>query len=120
MTRILLIEHETRTRHAMKNILESAGYEVELAADSLAARQAQAQTRCPTDLVIADRVDDDARAFLDGIPMLAVPGGRRRTVGLSAQARHTLPKPFRGDDLLAAVRVTLGVTPPPAPGGGGE
>lgn len=117
MTRILVIESEVRTRHALKSILEGAGYEVDLAADGSEAERRHSDQ--PADLVIADMLDRPFR--LAGAPMLAVPGGclgregegaeRARAIG----AHNFLPKPFRRDDLLAAVRVTLSMNPPAPP-----
>lgn len=100
MTRILVIESEPRARHALRNILVDAGYEVELAADGRDA--ARRQAHAPVDLVIADGVE----APPAGAPVLAVPGGAQ---GFRPSAGWAmLPKPFRRDDLLAAVRATLG------------
>jgi DNA-binding response OmpR family regulator len=113
MIRILVIESELRARHALKFILEGAGYEVDLAADGVEAERRHSSS--PADLVIADYLESTVR--LPGAPMLAVPGGcldreaegaeRARALG----AQHFLPKPFRRDDLLAAVRITLEMPP---------
>lgn len=114
MTRILVIESEVRSRHALKSILEGAGYEVDLAADGSEAERHHSEH--PVDLVIADTMDRPVR--LSGAPMLAVPGGRDRDGVERARAigaNHFLPKPFRRDDLLAAVRVTLSMAPPLPP-----
>lgn len=118
MTRILVIESETRARHALRAILESAGYEVELAVTASEASRLHA--RQPAELVITAVVDAQARMNFVGARVLAVPGGclgRESEVAdrvLAIGAQHFLPKPFRRDDLLAAVRVTLNMAPPPA------
>lgn len=111
MTRILVIETESRARHALRSILEGAGYEVNTAADIPAGGQAHSEQ--PVDLVITGEMDGLARMPFSGARVLAVPGGvagreldvaeRVRAIG----AQHCLPKPFRRDDLLAAVRTTL-------------
>lgn len=99
MARILVMESELRARHALRSILVSAGYEVEIAADGIHAARVQ-QAR-PADLVIADGIEPPPA----GAPVLAVPGGSH---GFKGHAGWTmLPKPFRRDDLLAAVRETL-------------
>lgn len=115
MPRILVIESEVRARHALRSILEGAGYEVDVAADDSEAKRRHVSR--PADLVIADTLDHSVR--LPGTPVLAVPGGGlgRDTEG-AVQARalgaqHYLPKPFRRDELLAAVRATLATTTPP-------
>ncbi|CAA7625600.1 hypothetical protein [Magnetospirillum sp. UT-4] len=107
MIRILVIDPEPHARLTMRSMLVGAGYEVDLAADGCAAESAFA--RHPADLVIADAEEEAAR-----LPtrLLAVPGGdplRRRELG---GVTNVLPKPFGRDDLLAAVRVTLGAIPP--------
>lgn len=111
MTRILVIESEVRARHALRTILQGAGYEVDIAADLPAGRQIHALH--PVDLVVTGEMDGLARMSFTGARMLVVPGGvagrehdvaeRVRAIG----AQHVLPKPFRRDDLLAAVRATL-------------
>lgn len=107
MTRILVIETELRARQALKTILEGAGYEVIVAVDSGDALSRHATH--PADLVIADGIDEPP----PGTRILAVPGGTdQRRAMLSERlrlsgARNFLPKPFRRDDLLDAVRACL-------------
>jgi DNA-binding response OmpR family regulator len=111
MTRILVIEPELRPRHSLRSILESAGYEVDTAADTPAGSQIHAAS--PVDLVVTGQMDTMAHVTFAGARVLAVPGGvsgrehdvaeRVRALG----AQHILPKPFRRDDLLAAVQATL-------------
>ncbi|MGE5548055.1 MAG: hypothetical protein ACM33T_14210 [Solirubrobacterales bacterium] len=111
MTRILVIESENKARHTMRNILEGAGYEVELAEDG--ALGARLHSSHPADLVIADTddVEPAVQAFV-GTRMLALPNGLG--IPYHVRALNTLPKPFRRDDLLSAVRTTLEMTPPPS------
>ncbi|MGE5516729.1 MAG: response regulator [Bacteroidota bacterium] len=111
MTRILVIEPEVRARHVLRSILEQAGYEVDTAGDNSDGDRAHADQ--PVDLVVTGDMDGLARMSFAGTRVLAVPGGvagrehdvaeRVRAIG----AQHYLPKPFRRDDLLAAVRATL-------------
>ena len=114
MTRILVIESEGRARQALRNILEDAGYEVELAEDGTLA--ASLHSDRPADLVIAD-VDDVAPAVqaFANTRMLTMPTAVGCPEKLRAvAAQNILPKPFRRDDLLAAVRVTLDMAVPPS------
>lgn len=111
MTRILVIEPEVRARYVLRSILEQAGYEVHTAAD--VSTGGSAQSSQPVDLVVTGDMDGLARMSFAGSRVLAVPGGvagrehdvaeRVRAIG----AQYYLPKPFRRDDLLAAVRTTL-------------
>lgn len=111
MTRILVIEPEVRARHVLRSILEQAGYEVQVAADVSAGSRVHSTQ--PMDLVVTGDVDGLARMNFAGSRVLAVPGGvagRERDVAERVRAigaQYYLPKPFRRDDLLAAVRTTL-------------
>ncbi len=111
MIRILVIEPEAPSRHALRNILEGAGYVVEVAVDG--ANAARAHSVRPADLVIADLADVAPDHAFPGSRVLALPGGLARGNAAGERAvAYTLPKPFRRDDLLAAVRATLGMAPP--------
>jgi DNA-binding response OmpR family regulator len=116
MTRILVVETEARARHALRLILEGAGYDVEVAATSVEAGRMFNDN--PAELVVTDAIDAQARLSFAGARMLAVPGGcagREHEVAervLAMGVNHILPKPFRRDALLDAVRFTLDMTPP--------
>lgn len=111
MTRILVIEPEVRPRHSLRTILEGAGYEVATVADTDSGGRLHASH--PVDLVVTGQMDTMAHVTFAGARVLAVPGGvsgreqdvadRVRALG----AQNILPKPFRRDDLLAAVQATL-------------
>ena len=118
MIRILVIESEAPSRHALRNILEGAGYEVEVAADG--DNGADAHAARPADLVIADLADMAPHHAFPGTRLLATAGGlthRGAPAVHPLPVHHTLAKPFRRDDLLAAVRTTLSAAPsrPAAP-----
>ncbi len=112
MIRILVIEPEAPSRHALRNILEGAGYEVEVAADGDDAAGVHAAR--PADLVIADLADVGPHHTFPGTRMLATAGGltaRDARAVNTVPVHHTLAKPFRRDDLLTAVRATLSAAP---------
>lgn len=111
MKRILVIEPEWRARHALRTMLEDAGYEVELADDGSDA--ARSHSVRPADLVIADGFDTPPRATFAGARLLAVPGACSGRKG-QPWADALLPKPFRRHDLLAAVRASLEAARPDA------
>lgn len=110
MTRILVVESETRARQALKSILESAGYEVVIADGGSDAGRRHAGL--PADLIVSDGLYD---GLPPGVPVLAVPGGLATARGAVADqlrrkgAAHVLPKPFHREALLDAVRDSLAV-----------
>jgi DNA-binding response OmpR family regulator len=109
MTRILVIESESRARHALERILAGAGYEVHTAKDDRQAEEMHAAK--PADLVIAD---DLAERIFARTRALAVPSGatcRDTRERMQAAGAHILPKPFHRDDLLAAVQASLSRAP---------
>ena len=123
MARILVIDDESDMRAMMEQTLKSAGYEVMLAADGW---QGVMRHRAnPSDLVITDLympIQDgfetirELRSQFPGVPIIAMTGRPDSEMLLSiAQnlaADGILTKPFRPDDLIAAVaRALEGGTP---------
>jgi DNA-binding response OmpR family regulator len=116
MTRILIIEPEVHVRHALRNILEGAGYDVDVASDG--SDGADCYRSHPADLVIAD-VEDVAqrRETFSGVRFIAVPShsvAKPAPAGVAVAglgATRVLPKPFGRDTLLAVVRSTLADAP---------
>ena len=123
MTRILVIDDEESFREMVRQMLEQAGYEVLEATDGkdgLNVYQAERPDLVITDLIMPEqegietiiglrRENPDAR-------IIAMSGGGRITaadfLGIARKfgARHILAKPFRRDQLLEAIRESLGET----------
>ncbi len=120
MARILIIDDEPNLRSMLRRMLHQAGHQVSEAGNG--AEGIDSYERDPPDLVITDiimpikegietiialhRADPD-------LPIIAISGGGRsggKDFLSSAEklgARHTLSKPFRGEQLLGAVSESL-------------
>ena len=119
MAQILIIDDEPNLRSTLRRTLHQAGHQVSEAGNG--AEGIDSYERDPPDLVITDifmpekegietiialhRADPD-------LPIIAISGGGRSggAVLSSAEklgARHTLSKPFRGEQLLSAVSESL-------------
>jgi CheY-like chemotaxis protein len=124
MARILVVDDDDVFRHAIRLVLEAAGYDVVDAADGAAGlRQYREQG---ADLVLVDVFMPDMdglqviRALRIAIPrpkVVAMSGGGRigyldvlKTAGAVGAAR-TLRKPFESRELLAAIGEVLGAPP---------
>jgi len=122
MARILIVDDDPGTRDVMRRTLEKAGHDVVEAEDGKVALRTYAGS--PTDLVVSDIY----MPHMDGIEFLmrlqeAFPDARIVTMsGGGHLAREkvlaasstlgavvTLEKPFRRDDILAAVDEALGL-----------
>jgi len=114
MTKILLVEDEERVRSLLKEVLESAGYEIQEASSGKEALQRYAQSR--PDLILTDIVMPDT----EGIEMIikirkndakvkiiAMSGGDYLEMAKKLGADGTLTKPFSNQVLLDAVKATL-------------
>ena len=114
---ILVVDDDQAVRDSLRRSLAFNGYEVELAADGLAALEAIAKRR--PDAVVLDvmmpRLDGletcrRLRSAGEDLPVLlltardAVPD---RVAGLDAGADDYLPKPFALEELLARLRALL-------------
>ena len=116
-TRILLVDDDAGIRETIGGFLESHGYQVALAPDAAAMREALA--REPFDLVVLDVMmpgEDGLTALrrLQGQPgspplimLSAVGTDIDRIVGLEIGAEDYLPKPCNPRELLARVRTVL-------------
>ncbi len=120
MARILIIDDEPNLRSMLRRMLHQAGHQVSEADNG--AEGINLYLRDPPDLVITDilmpkkegietiialhRADPD-------LPIIAISGGGRSggvdflCSAKKLGARHTLSKPFRGDQLLSAVSESL-------------
>jgi two-component system KDP operon response regulator KdpE len=114
--RVLVVDDDPRLVRGLKIILRSAGYQVETA-DTIQAAAPMLAAH-PPDVLVLDLVLPDG----DGVevcrevrrsstlPILivsAIGDEREKTRALDAGADDYLPKPFRGDELLARLRTIL-------------
>ena len=120
MARILIIDDEPNVRSMLRRMLHQAGHQVSEASNGAEGIKLYEQNQ--PDLIITDILMPEKegietiialhRADPD-LPIIAISGGGRSggTNFLSSAeklgARHTLSKPFRGDQLLSAVSESL-------------
>ena len=120
MARILIIDDEPNMLSMLRRMLHQAGHQVSEASNG--AEGIDSYERDPPDLVITDIIMPKKegietiialhRADPD-LPIIAISGGGRsggKDFLSSAEklgACHSLPKPFRGDQLLSAVSESL-------------
>ncbi len=122
MTRVLVIDDEELARFALREILESANYEVDEAQNGAEGIKKQNQT--PFDLVVTDIIMpvkegvettiELKRNFPDIKIIVISGGGRTRNLDFLEMAKKfgadmALAKPFSNDEFLAAVEKTLAV-----------
>ena len=128
--RILIVDDDADTRESLKVLLETAGYEVEVAPNG--SRALRLQHSRPADAVVTDifmPVSDGIetiRGLRTGFPdvrIVAVSAGGRSVgnetylaVALAAGADAVLRKPMDFDELLAVLKKLLaGPSSPPDP-----
>ncbi len=120
MARIMIIDDEPNLRSMLRRMLYQAGHQVSEAGNG--AEGIDMYERDPPDLVITDILMPEKegietilalhRADPD-LPIIAISGGGRSggadflCIAENLGARHTLSKPFRGDQLLGAVSESL-------------
>lgn len=125
MARILIVEDKADFRTMMRDILETAGHEIDEAENGKAAMRRMDEA--DFDLLVTDVVMPESdgidliRTLADRgsrLPILAVSGGGRHlpaAVSLAlteaAGAHRTLFKPFRAAELIAAVDELLHEAP---------
>ena len=114
---ILVVDDDAGLRRALRRVLVSHGFEVELAEDG---SEALARLRArPFDLVVLDvmmperdgiEVCERLRAAGDRLPVLMLTARdavRDRVAGLEAGADDYLLKPFANEELVARIRALL-------------
>ncbi len=114
---VLVVEDDDAVRRLAVDTLRRRGYQVFEADDSLAALVVEEQTAAPIDLLLTDVVLPSMRgpalaaAMRDrrpGIQVLFMSGYAEGLVGPELDGDAFLPKPFRPQDLAAAVHEALG------------
>ncbi|MBR7829774.1 response regulator transcription factor [Actinospica sp. MGRD01-02] len=120
--RILVVDDDQAVRDSLRRSLAFNGYDVELAADGLAALESIARSR--PDAVVLDvmmpRLDGleacrRLRSAGEDLPILVLTARDAvsdRVAGLDAGADDYLPKPFALEELLARLRALLRRTQP--------
>jgi len=121
MTRVLVIDDEELARFTIREILESANYEVEEAANGRIGIEKQKDT--PFDLIITDIIMPekegvetiiDLKQEFPDLKIIAISGGGRTRnldfLNLTERfgAGKTLAKPFTEGQLLEAIAEILG------------
>jgi PAS domain S-box-containing protein len=109
---VLLVEDDDMVRAFAREVLTRAGYAVLEASDGTEAialgRVLEPPCALVTDVVMPGMSGPEIAAHLPGVPALYISGyvedERRGSLLAATPVNRFLPKPFTGDDLLAAVR----------------
>jgi CheY-like chemotaxis protein/anti-sigma regulatory factor (Ser/Thr protein kinase) len=123
MSRILVVDDDTATRHVLKSVLTTAGYETSVARDGVEALKALGSQ--PFDLLLLD-VWMPRMNGLDLLARLRASGARPRVIVMTSddapetllkavreQAFKYVHKPVEAPDLLETVRAVLNATEAP-------
>ena len=116
MARILIVEDEYAIRVSLRRMLESDGYEVDVASDG--EEGIERHRRQPADLVVVDllmpekegleTIQELCRDF-PGVKIIAVSGDGFRYLPIAREfgASYTFTKPFDYEEFLKAVKALL-------------
>ena len=121
MPQILIVDDSEEFRHMLRNVLQTAGYDVQDAPNGKAALELYRQH--PFDLVITDLIMPEKegletivefRRIHQAVKIIAISGGDRinaannLAMAQKLGADRTLPKPFSPDEILNIVAQLLG------------